>query len=600
MKTKQFDRQNTPEINLRTFLRKAWKYNYVYLLSLLFFAALAVVYIKWLPPVYEVETSLLIETQSNSRGLGESQFIDGSIRLFEVEKNLYNEMNLIKSVDLVRRTLHDLNFDVSYHSQKNIIKREHYKEYPFTVDLNDSRNQVLNTPIFIRRVSEETYTISVETQKYETINGSTGKHELHEEILSFTKEHEFDELAETDLYSIIVRKNPDINLAEFADKELYFVAYNVEDLVKSHQNNLKVEQADIQASIINLSTEGEVVGKEVDFLNRLTKNYISEKLLERNKIAKNKVSFIEQQLASISDSLGYAERSLERFKRDADAINLTQTGANALSEYQDLESKEAQSEMNLKYYRSLLDYVRDTSGQSQVVAPSLVGINDALLSENIMELKRLNSELSRIQFLQGDKSPDAGVVLHQIENTRSSLEENLRSLIASTSLSINNLNSRRSSIEKTINMLPTREKNLINYQRKTKLFENLYNYLSQELAKTNIAQAEELPDIKVINEARMLGDRPKAPQKELALIVAILLGLLLPSVFVYGQGEGDGSISDIKMIEEHSEIPVLAQIAIDPSLKKKIPLSQIIGRPKNPSGIFMPISNFSFPTTGKR
>ncbi|MCB0688813.1 MAG: hypothetical protein KDC53_19885, partial [Saprospiraceae bacterium] len=482
MSTNQVDRQKTPELNLREFLKRVWKYKFLYLLSIVFFVALGIVYIKWVPPVYEVDTSLLIDTKSNSRTLGESQYVDGSVRLFETEKNLYNEMNILQSVELIRNTLEDLHYEVSYHTRKSIVYREHYDDFPFKVEVIDKANQLVNTPIFIAVTSNDHYKISVDEKEYQVRNGISGKIETYDQPLLFSKEHAFGETAVTDLYSVIVHRDTDVPLSNFDGSEMYFEIHDMEDLVRSYQNSLTVSQADVQASIINIVSDGELVNKQVAFLDQLTKNYINEKLDERNQIADNKINFIQQQLSNISDSLRHAERSLERFKKDADAVNLTQTGANALSEYQDLETKVGQAEMNMDYYKSLLKYVQDTTSENQIVAPSFVGIEDALLNENLLDLKRLNSELSRIQFLQGSKSPDADVVVHQIQQTRESLEENLRNLIASTNLSIKNLDLRKNQIEKTIDMLPTREKNLINYQRKPRLFENLYNNLSQELA----------------------------------------------------------------------------------------------------------------------
>jgi tyrosine-protein kinase Etk/Wzc len=566
MKTRQVD----PEINLKAFFRKAWKYKFLYLLSLLLFTALGVAYIKWVPPVYEVDTSILVDTKGNSRILGESQFLEGSVRLFETEKNLFNEMNILKSVDLIRKTVEDLDFEVSYHARRNVVVREHYQDYPVTVKLIDQSNQILNTPIFIEALSDDTYRVAVASREYEVFNALTYKREVRKEPLHFTKEHRFDEPAETDMYHFVVSKNPDASPgAAYQGAELYFMVHDLNDLVRSYQDRISVNQVDLQASIININAEGEVLEKEIDFLDQLTRNYIDSKFAERNEIAANKVSFIETQLASVTDSLTQAERSLEQFRRSTNAINLTQTGAHALEEYQQMETKEAQAALNLKYYQSLLKYVRDSSGIDQVVAPSVVGIDDGLLDETLLELKRLHSELARVKFLGGPKSRDVELISHQINNTTRSLTENLQSLIASTSLALQDLRSRKSRVEQTINTLPTREKNLINYQRKTKLFENLYNYLSQELAKTGIAQAENLPDIKIINHARMVGNAPKVPQKEMILLLAALLGLMIPSVFVYLSGEGDPLIDRVEMIEDETSIPVLAQIAADNTLRKK-------------------------------
>src|SRR5690606_219045 len=99
-------------------------------------------------------------------------------------------------------------------------------------------------------------------------------------------------------------------------EELYFMVHDLNDLVRSYQERMSINQVDLQASILNINIEGEVLEKEIDFLNHLTTNYIDSKFAERNEIATNKVSFIENQLASITDSLTQAERSLELFRKN--------------------------------------------------------------------------------------------------------------------------------------------------------------------------------------------------------------------------------------------------------------------------------------------
>ncbi|NND33199.1 MAG: polysaccharide biosynthesis tyrosine autokinase [Saprospiraceae bacterium] len=570
MKTTQSDLPSNPELNLKEFLKNAWAHKFLYIASILVFGALGYGYLKWAPPVYEADTSILVNTQGSGRLFTEGNFRDGGL-VGDSEKNLFNEMNILKSVGLVQSTIEDLDIQVSYHSQNIIIKREHYKDFPFRVKLiQDKPNQLVNVPIYVKMLSDASYQLTINVHDYEMMDQGTGEVGLVENPLIISREHRFDEPAQTEYYNFTIEKIFDQNASEaFIGKELFFMIHPINDLVRSFQNKLSVTQVDLQASILNITSEGEVLEKEIDFLNQLTSNYINSKISERNKVASNKVSFIDQQLSSITDSLTHAERSLELFRRNSDAVNLTQTGASALEEYQEIQNKQAQADLNLKYYKSLLKYVKDSNGINQIVAPSIVGIDDALLSDNLMELKRLSSELSRVRFLKGPKSYDVEVIQHQIENTRKSVEENLRNLINSTSITVGDYADRESRLARTIDQLPTREKKLITYQRKTKLFENLYNYLSQELAKTGIAQAEDLSDVRIINHARMLGDSAKSPNKAMIMFLSLLLGLLVPSVIVTLKGEIDESISNIKVIEKRVKIPVLAQIATDPSIRKK-------------------------------
>ncbi len=568
MKTTQIDRSNSREITLREFLKNVWKYKFIYLFSLLLFITLGYLYLKWTPPVYEVDASILVEQDGKSMLFGDQA--EGSIRMLEPDKNLSNEMNILKSVGLIEKTITDLNLQVSYFSKNLVSKREHYKDFPFTVELLDHPTQLVDVPIRLELVSADSYRVEViAKKKYKLLDRESGKTTTFEEPLFISQSHTFGVPADTDHYAFVVEKQFDFFPYEkFEGREMFFVINSADKLVKRYQNSLDINQVDLKASILSIAKEGEVVEKEVAFVDKLAENYIDSKNEERNKIASTKINFIKEQLESISDSLAKAERTIEVYRKAQDAVNLTQSGARALEQFQQLEDNLSQANLNLNYFKSLLKHVEDSSGINQIVGPATVGITNSLLDQNLLELKSLSSELTRLQFLSGPKSMDVQAVEKQIENTRMALRENIQNLIASTEMTIGNYKTRMRNLERTLDLLPTREKNLVNYTRKTALFENLYNYLNEELARTGIAQAEDLPDIKVINRARMIGSGPKSPKKELVLLLSLLLGFLVPTIFTSLLGKTDDKISGVKAIEQESTLPVLAQIAHD-SLAKK-------------------------------
>ncbi|MDH3651006.1 MAG: polysaccharide biosynthesis tyrosine autokinase, partial [Saprospiraceae bacterium] len=353
--------------------------------------------------------------------------------------------------------------------------------------------------------------------------------------------------------------------SQYKEQVLEFEMHHIPDVASRYQELLEVQQVDIQASILNLSSKGEVVQKEVDFQSSLLENYIDAKLSERDAIASSKETFIKEQLISISDSLARAERSLQLFRQSANAVDLTHTASRTLDQIQDLQSTQAQSELNIKYYNSLLQYLSDSNGVDKIIAPSVVGIDDPLLNETLLELKRLRGEQTRMQYLKGAKSYDMEILRQQIDNATKSLRENISNLVASSTLALNSLNGRIATLERTINQLPRSEKELVNFQRRSSLYENLYNYLSQELAKTGIARAEDVPDTRVIDAARMVGDGPVAPQKKLILALGFLTGIFLPLCYVSFIPARDDSFDSVEELETMTDIPLLASIVRDTS-----------------------------------
>ena len=114
------------EVNLKQLVNRIYEYKFFFIFSIAISLAVTFVYIKLAAPKYEVSTSLLIDPSGKNRALGESKYVEGSVSLIESEKNLYNELGIIKSFSLIRQTVEDLDFHISYHSKKWWKVREHY------------------------------------------------------------------------------------------------------------------------------------------------------------------------------------------------------------------------------------------------------------------------------------------------------------------------------------------------------------------------------------------------------------------------------------------------------------------------------------------
>ncbi|MEM9917711.1 MAG: AAA family ATPase [Bacteroidota bacterium] len=548
------------EVNLKLFVRKLLEHKWLFIISVPCFMMLALIYNKIASPVYEVQSSLLIETSGQSRMLGESQYMEGGLGQIGTEKNLYNEIGILKSYKLIRRTLQALDFRVSYHAKSWYKSREYYGYFPFEVILIEDAPQAFDLPITLLPLSGEKFRLKALGKKIAVSQAANNSNREVSEI-DFQGIYAYGDTIQHAYFNFIIQRvDYPVEAAEFKDQELSFVVHDLNDLVTSYQDKLKVEQFDIQASILNLRTKGAVLEKEVRFLRKLTELFISSKYLERVEIAASKERFIENQLTSIADSLADAERALESFKKGANAVDLTRTASNGLDRLQNLEADKGQMEINIRYYRSLLEYIDQADGIEKIVAPSVVGINAPILNENLLELKRLNTEKTRLQFIKGKQSYDLEIIDRQIKNTTNSLKENIRNLIQSSRMALGGKNQQIAKLERTIDQLPSNEKQLLNFQRKRNLYENLFNYLKQELAKTGIARAENIADTKVLDEARMVGNGPVSPQKAMNLILAFLMGLMLPTAWIVFADSFTESIHDLDHLKSLTTIPVTAAV----------------------------------------
>lgn len=569
MERKDNNVNSRQEVNLKLFLQKIYRYWALFVASILLFVALAVVYIFLATPKYEVSTSILIDSSGKNRMLGESKYIEGGVSLIEMEKNLYNEIGIIRSFSLIRQTVEDLGFDVSYFSGNWIKEKEHYGYFPFEVALDKSKPQLYGVPFEIRLLSADSFVLSIEASDFAVSNPSTGsKHEVARDF-SFAKEYKFGEVVSHDYFNFVIdRPSYNVNLEDFKGNDLSFVVNDLDGVANGYAQGITVDNIDIQASILKIASTGPVVKKEIDFLQKLTENYIENKLIARNKIASGKETFIRNQLRGVSDSLAKVEAKLELFKKDKRAVNLGATATNALGQTQDLQVERAKIELDIKYYNSLIQEIESNRNSEDFAVPSAVGIDDPLINDNIIELKRLFEERSRKKYFVTSTNEEMNILNKQISQSTELLLNNLRSAIRASELSLQRVNSQLSNFNGVISSLPTNENQLLNIERQSTLYENLFNYLSQELAKTGIARSESTLDTRVLDEARMMGSGPVAPQKMLLLALALVLGTLIPLIWVVVFAPVD-TIESIDQIERNSDIPVIASIVHYDSKSKK-------------------------------
>lgn len=549
------------EVNLKEFLQRVYNNKWPFISSICSFVVIALIYILLANPKYEVSTSILIDPLGKSRDLGESKYIEGEVSLIEMEKNLYNEIGIIKSFSLISQTVQDLGLDISYFGRRWLKAKEHYKDIPFEVNLVRTEPQLFNIPFEIQILANDRYRLSIEANKFEVSNPSTDSSREVRIDLDFSRIYKFGEKVEHNYFNFIIKKpkykvDPD----EFKDVDFSFIVRKLDDVVDDYMSKLEVNNIDIQASIFNIVSYGPVVDKEINFLNGLTENYVKNKLVSRNKIATDKETFIRNQLKIISDSLSKAELALEKFKKDKRALNLGETATNALGKTSNLQVERAKLRLNIGYYNSLIENVEANRNSDDFIIPITAGVKDPLINENIMELKRLYSERSKKRFFVTDNNQEIQILNNQINESTQLLLNNLRNAIKSSELALRRVNSLLSNYDEVIDSLPMQENQLLSIQRQSTLYENLFNYLSQELAKTGIARAENISDTRVLDTARMVGDGPIAPQKMLLLVLAIILGTTIPLAWLVFFVPND-IIQNTGQIMAYTDIPVIANIA---------------------------------------
>ncbi|MEN7550565.1 polysaccharide biosynthesis tyrosine autokinase [Rapidithrix thailandica] len=543
-------------INTRDIINKIINRWYYFAVSIPLFITLAFIYNRYSKSVYSVHATILVKDEGKS-GLG-GDFLEG-LDLFKSQRNISNEIGILSSFTLVHRTIKELDFKISYFAKGSVKTSEMYRKSPYIIALLTDNNSLDNLSFSIELTNND----KIKLIPFE-------KNKLSFPLLS-SYSFETPIIINSDTL-IISRSKEKIN----SDEELYFTVNNLNKLTEDYRKRLKISPTDKESSILELSIEGHIVEKEKNFLNSLCDVYIKREVEEKNIIAGSTIDFINQQLIQITDSLQDIEEQLETFRRKEKIIDISLMAENALSQLEKLETEKAVLEVNDKYYNYLLKYLQQNINLKNIIAPTSLGINDPLLNELILELKKLYSEKIALAYSVTEKDYTLQRLNLQISNAKSILVENVRNILQTSKIALKNIEQRIVTVQSTINKLPKKERSLVQLQRKFNLSDNLYNYLLEKKAEAGIAKASNTSDNKILDKARPKSQEPISPKKQKIYVFSFFLGLLIPIGIIFIKEYFNDKIETIDQIEKNTNVPLLGSI-----IHKQNNTSIIINSPKS-------------------
>lgn len=503
-------------------------------------------YIKLNKPLYRVNTSLLIPEQTNGINMQEL-FLQGNIE--GPKNNVYNQIEIIRSYFTISKTLLNLNWRTSWYVKDLFIWKGIYNEEPFDVQEAQSFINPRGIPIYITPTTGNNYMISVNGKT--SVNG-----ESIELKLEATGEYDRPFVSKYFNFTLLKKENASI----VPDGNYYFEFNDINDLTLSYQRKLIATLMDKKSDVIICSIIGDQPKKESEFLNELIRVYSEGKIAFQNEAQRRSLDFINSQLDGIADSLNTAGNKFTEFRSKNNIINLGAEGTLVMENLTSIESERAQSQMQLDYFRNLLEYLNNNSDLKQLVSPSVVGIQDVALNSLVLKLGELYNRRQVLSFSAKENNPTLVMIDKELNQTRNQLTENLRNLIDNAIRNIKSQKERQDRISYELNKLPKKEQQMVNIQRQFNLTNEIYTFLLQKRAEANIALASTIPDVQIIDVARpqtasFIGLSPRN-----ILIIGFIMGIGLPLVYILLITYIDDRIYNQSDLETKTNIPILGNI----------------------------------------
>jgi tyrosine-protein kinase Etk/Wzc len=536
-------------------------YYKLFALCVVVFLMGAYLYNNTLVPVYENKARMhLVKDRSN---YFTTDFSFETVMTGPQFGGISDELSLMNSFPIISKTLSQLGFEITYFKidtvfpsipvlNSKVKQIELFQDLPVRVVYDASHYQALYKDFTLTILSDTTYKLSSSPEGGVMYNYIDNNYHNSLDGKMVDVVMPFNQVFENEILKFQI-----IKTAHFKSwpkgSQISFKFNHPDYLTMAYRGNLSFSQPNPQSYIIDVSVKGTNFQKITVFLNTFIENILQDDLKQKNELALNTLNFIDAQLGNISDSLDIVKSNLQRFRASNKITDLSFQGQRLFDQVAGLENQKATLQVQERYYNYLVDYIEKNESKKELVSPASMNVVDPLLSNMISQLSGLYN-----QYNNYSESSTSSIYLKdlsiKIRNQENAILENAKNNLNTLSLSVNELNYRLNRLSSQISELPKTELKLFDIEREFKLNDAVLTFLMQKRSEAQIAMASTQPSYNIVEPARLLRSNPVAPKTSLNYIIAFILGIALPFLYIMISDFLDNKIrgkQNIKNIDDH-------------------------------------------------
>lgn len=513
----------------------------LFVLALLFAFSAAIVYLKFIAkPVYVVNAELLIKEDNtvtnNSRSASVLQELDVS----ETDKLVDNEIEVIKSRNLISKVVNDLQLWVTYQSNRRIAKENLYGHSPVKLTLFTSNETMdgKNFVIFIK----DTATFYL-TEKNGTANQGVANKEYH-----------FGDTIRSSFGTWKLETTP--NVRDYFNDSILMSLRDINSVVDDYQGQITVELVNKKSPTIGLSIQEQIRDRGKDILNHLITVYNLATIADKNRITQTTLKFIDTRAASVKEELDSIERKSASFRTSRGITDIPSESRVILENQQDNDRKLNEIKVKLEVVSQIELYINSSARNKPI--PSTFSIDDPGLNSLIEKLTGLEIERDGMLATTPENNPVFDNINSEIESARAAMRIKVGNVKANLLTAEAQLEDYNSTYAASIKNIPTQERQFIDIQRQQNVLEALYEYLLKNREQVSLSYASTIADARVIDAA--YAGPLKWPNKMVVFGIALIAGLVLPILLLLFRKAFSDNISSRKEIESATNAPILGEI----------------------------------------
>lgn len=463
-----------------------------------------------------------------------------------VGDNLKNEIFILSSKRLMLRVVEKLHLDIDYTIEAGLHIKSLYgdKELPFEV-LFQSK---------CKGKALQTFKVTKKDANTVTLKGLHDKegNELPD------KDVQLGQMVQTPYGQLCVVRGQ--QFGAWTDETITVSRMSIKNAATRFIGELAVSEYDKETSLIVLNCSDNNVERADHILACLYDTYKEDVVDNKNRVAQNTARFIDERIQIIGRELSSVENQLASFKKRNKLVDFTQSSQIVLNATNDARQQSLQLETQLNVARYLSDYLHSHSNNHDLI-PAL-NMQDASFNTQIGKYNDVMNQRNQMVANSSDKQAIVAELDRQLAQMRQTIASSLKSYVNSIELRLRDAQANESALTGQVSGAPDQEKKGLDIQRQQSLKEALYTYLLNKREEVALQQAINEANVRLV-EGPIGGEAPIKPKSAMIMLVALIIGLAIPTAILWIKRMLDVTVHGRKDIEEATTIPVLGEVPID-------------------------------------
>ncbi len=540
-------------VPLMQFCWAKFKHNWGwFVLSVAICATLGIIYLKKQAPLYQRQAVMLIEDANTSSPMGgTSKKARGAMSsLMElngisVGDNLKNEMFILTSRRLMERVVDTLRLDVDYTIPQSLHEYTLYSDRPFEVVFAERADVAANFKV---RVNDNgTFTL----HDFNVYAPGVEDSRVAGEVTLKPRENKNTPAGE-------LRLETNEALRDFpVDKEVTVKHLPRKMAAAVYSGKISASEYDKESSLIVLTCQDVNAKRAEDVLVEVYEAYKRDVVENKNRVATSTERFIDERIRLIGEDLDLIESRLAQFKRDNNLVDFQQNAQVALAESAEARKQTIELETQVAVARYLTDFLQDKSKMNEPVP--MLSLPQATFVSLITEYNKVMIERNRMLGNSSEESPVIRDLERELSSLRTSLISSISSYVSSVELQLQRARNTEAVLGGKMGGVPDTEKEGLDIKRQQELKSSLYTYLLNKREEVSLQKAINEANVRLVEEP--LGSpSPVSPRSTIIIAISVLLGILIPSGFIWLKHLLDVTVSGRKDVTAMTAIPIVGDL----------------------------------------